>query len=324
LTAARFVTRATFCGNYWGAGKFTATVGDAGREAEVTKPRRVIPGVCYLITRRCSERRFFLRPDAEVTAIFEYLLAVLAKRYGIEVHAFVVMSNHYHLVITDTKGRLPDFQRDLNSDLARAINFHWNRWESFWAPESYSAVELLEDGDRISKIAYTLANPVKARLVNRVGRWEGATSAGMKFGRSRTVRRPEKFFGETMPETATLELTRPACSEVDDAGFDERLRQDVRRREDAANQRGGVMGMGAVMSQDWNDSPTSREPRRQLSPRIAAKNKWARIAALQRSAAWLEAYAVARAAFVGGERDVEFPYGTWWMCARLGCGHATC
>jgi putative transposase len=90
-----------------------------------------------------------------------------------------------------------------------------------------------------------------------------------------------------------------------------------------ANERGGVMGMAAVMSQDWSDSPTSHEPRRELSPRIAAKNKWARIAALQRSAAWLEAYAVARAAFVGGDRAVEFPYGTWWMCARLGCQHAT-
>jgi REP element-mobilizing transposase RayT len=289
----------------------------------VTKPRRVIPGVCYLITRRCSERRFFLRPDAQVTHIFEYLLAVLAKRYAIEVHAFVVMSNHYHLVITDTKGRLPDFQRDLNSELARAINAFRGRWETFWAPESYSAVELLEDDDRISKMAYTLANPVKARLVKRVWRWEGAISAGMRFGQSRRIRRPEKFFGKTMPETATLELTRPACTEIDDASFDERLRHDVRRREDAANERGGVMGMEAVMQQDWNDCPTSHEPRRGLKPRVAGKNKWARIAALQRSAAWLEAYAVARLAFVSGERDVEFPFGTWWMCARLGCKHAT-
>jgi len=288
----------------------------------VTKPRRVIPGLCYLITRRCSERRFFLRPDARVTHVFEYLLAVLATRYAIEVHAFVVMSNHYHLVITDTKGRLPDFQRDLNSELARALNFYWNRWESFWAPESYSAVELLEDGDRISKMAYTLANPVKARLVTRARRWEGATSAGMSFGRPRTIRRPEKFFGETMPETATLELTRPACTKTDDASFDARLRQDVRRREDAANERGGVMGMNNVMNQHWNDSPTSHEPRQVLRPRVAGKNKWARIAALQRSAAWLAAYAAARLAFVGGERDVEFPYGTWWMCARLGCEHA--
>ena len=288
----------------------------------MTKPRRVVPGVCYLITRRCSERRFFLRPETAVTAVFEYLLAVLAERYAIEVHAFLVMSNHYHLVITDTQGRLPDFQRDLNADLARELNTCHGRRETFWGPNSYSAVDLIEDGDRISKMAYTLANPVEARLVERVWRWEGASSAGMHFGQARTVRRPEKFFGETMPEKASLLVSRPACPETDDGSFDELLRQDIRRREDEASTLGPVLGMEVVLAQHWNDHPKSREEGWKLKPTVAAKNKWARIAALQRSAAWLEAYAAARAAFVKGERDVEFPYGTWWMCARLGCNRA--
>jgi hypothetical protein len=30
-------------------------------------------------------------------------------------------------------------------------------------------------------------------------------------------------------------------------------------------------------------------------------------------------YRDALARFVSGERDVEFPIGTWWMRARLGC-----
>jgi putative transposase len=86
----------------------------------VTKPRCVLPGIVYLLTRRCSERRFFLLPEPAVTQIFEYLLGLLAKKYGIAVHAYVVMSNHYHLVVTDTAGRMPDVQRELNSLLARA------------------------------------------------------------------------------------------------------------------------------------------------------------------------------------------------------------
>ena len=74
-----------------------------------------------------------------------------------------------------------------------------------------------------------------------------------------------------------------------------------------------------MMAQGWNDSPDSFEPRRGMSPRIAAKNKWARIEAIQRSQAWLVAYYEALARFVKGEREVEFPRGTWWMRARLGC-----
>jgi REP element-mobilizing transposase RayT len=33
----------------------------------MTLPRQVVPGYDYLITRRCSERRFFLRPDDDTT-----------------------------------------------------------------------------------------------------------------------------------------------------------------------------------------------------------------------------------------------------------------
>ena len=49
------------------------------------------------------------------------MLALFASQYGIQIHAYVVMSDHYHLVVTDTRGRMPDFQRDLNSLLARSI-----------------------------------------------------------------------------------------------------------------------------------------------------------------------------------------------------------
>jgi hypothetical protein len=59
----------------------------------VTAPRQVLPGTTYLVTRRCSERRLFLRPSERVNAIFLYVLAVAAQKYGIDVHAFCVLSN---------------------------------------------------------------------------------------------------------------------------------------------------------------------------------------------------------------------------------------
>jgi REP element-mobilizing transposase RayT len=287
----------------------------------VTKPRCVLPGVCYLITRRCSERRFFLRPDRKVGEIFEYLLGHLSKVYGIEIHAFVVMSNHYHLVITDTAGRLPDFQRDLNSMLARSINAFRGRWESFWDRKSYSAVALLEDCDLISKMGYTLTNPVKAKLVNRARHWEGATSAGMGFGQARVVARPEGFFGEEMPEFSTLELTRPSLRDASGSErVEELLAREVSRRETAVRKQGGkAMGMARVLKQDWMSRPATFERRRGLRPTIAGLNKWARIEALQRSMDWLREYKDALKGFVAGDREIEFPAGTWWMCARLEC-----
>ena len=64
----------------------------------MTAPRSIVPGHTYLLTRRCSERRFFLRPDERTTGIFLYCLAEAAERFGIRVLAWMAMSNHYHAV----------------------------------------------------------------------------------------------------------------------------------------------------------------------------------------------------------------------------------
>jgi putative transposase len=242
-----------------------------------TKPRCVLPGTIQMVTRRCSERRFFLLPELFVTQTFEYLLGHFSQKYGIAIHAFVAMSNHYHLVVTDVEGRLPDFERDFNSMLARALNWHWKRWEAFWDRESYSGVKLLEDQDVISKIGYVLANPVKARLVGRAREWEGATSAGMAFGHRRRIQRPDRFFREesTMPEEVDLVLTRPAGFEgLNDREVLELVRAEVGRREALHREKGMARKMREVFEQEWWECPASFDPRRKLRPTVAGKNKW--------------------------------------------------
>ncbi len=74
----------------------------------------------------------------------------------------------------------------------------------------------------------------------------------------------------------------------------------------------GGVGRATILKQHWNAKPGSREPRRGLSPRLACKNKWARIEALQRNKAFIEQYRDARNEKLAG-RDVVFPAGTWWL-----------
>jgi putative transposase len=276
--------------------------------------------VTYLVTRRCSERRFFLRPDRRVTAVFEYLLGYCAGKHGIQIHAYVAMSNHYHLVLTDVRGTLPAFTQDFHSLVARAVNFLRDRWESFWDPEPTSAVVLLGDGAVVEKMAYVLANPVRARLVGRARGWLGATSAGMKFGRARRLGRPGKFFSEGMPEFVDLELVRPRwCSWLDDRALLGSVERKVQELEVEHGELGPAIGMQAVLARDWWDAPTSREPRGELSPRVAGGDRETRIGWLRAAAEWLCAYQAALGRFVEGAREVEFPVGTWAMCVRLGC-----
>ena len=85
----------------------------------MTRPRQILAGTTYAVTRRCSERRFFLKPSHVVRQVFLYCLACAAEKHGVLIHAFEVMANHFHLVLTDPNGNLPLFMQWLDSTIAR-------------------------------------------------------------------------------------------------------------------------------------------------------------------------------------------------------------
>jgi hypothetical protein len=79
----------------------------------MTWPRRVVPGTTYLLTGRCTQRRFKLVPRGVVPKLFGYCVALAAERHGILVHAVTCMSNHWHAVVTEPHGTIPTFACDV-------------------------------------------------------------------------------------------------------------------------------------------------------------------------------------------------------------------
>src|SRR5213595_3442787 len=73
----------------------------------MSKPREVLPRQFYLITRRCTQRQFLLRPDDATNNAFTYCLGVAAARHRIDVLLTVAESNHHHTVIYDRDGTCP-------------------------------------------------------------------------------------------------------------------------------------------------------------------------------------------------------------------------
>ena len=303
----------------------------AARQEGMTAPRQVLPGTTYLVTRRCSQRQFLLRPSALTNAIFRYVLALAAHRFGIHVHAFCVMSNHVHLLVTDPDARLPAFSQYLHSLVARAINASLGRWEAFWAPASYSAIPLTSPSDVVDKAAYVLGNPVASGLVLRSREWPGLWSAPARIGGAPTkVPRPARFFRATgyLPETVELELTPPpGFDSAED--FRDRLATaleslEERCRRERPDGRAGVVGVARVLAQRPTARPAPGEPRRGLNPRVAARDKWKRIEALSRLAEFIAEYRNAWRARRAGRVGVVFPAGTYLMRVVHGVPCAAC
>ncbi len=275
-----------------------------------------------MITRRCTQRQFLMRPDRETSNAFIYCLAEAAARYRIEVIFTVAMSNHHHTGIHDPEGNYPAFLEHFHKLFAKCQNALRGRWENFWSSEQTSVVRLVDPNDVIDKMVYALTNPVKDGLVEKAHHWPGATSVGaLLHGSVLSATRPKHFFRDegTMPESVVLHLARPRGFEyLSDDELSNLILERVRVGEESCateRRRNGttIVGRKAVLAQRWSDRPRTREPRRVLDPRVAARSKWSRIEALLRNWAFRDAYAAARAAFIAGIGDTLFPSGTYWL-----------
>ncbi|HEX7843369.1 MAG TPA: hypothetical protein VF469_38115 [Kofleriaceae bacterium] len=137
-------------------------------------------------------------------------------------------------------------------------------------------------------------------------------------GRALRATRPLHFFRPEgpIPEVVEMRLTVPA-ELGPEAELLAELRDRVRAVEaehEAKRRRSGgqVVGRRAVLAQSWRGQPASREPRRNLRPRVAGRSTWARIEALLRNRAFVAEYMSARERWRQGEPTL-FPPGTYWL-----------
>lgn len=317
----------------------------------MTLPRQVLPGTTYMITRRCSERRFFLRPSREVNEAYLYCLGLAAERHGVTVSAMCALSNHHHDVTDDERGELPRFAQQFHGNLARVLNAHLGRGEAFWTPGSYSAVRCEDREAVLDHMVYVITNPVAAGLVKRPEDWPGVCTVPEDIGRREyTVKRPRGFFStreetevapesesartrarrrgpkrDPLPETVRFKITRPrAFADLSDEEFRRLLRARVDAKlaeihEERRKAGKGYLGVARILAQDPFDMPeggTTPEGRR--NRRISCTDRWKRIERLQALVEFWRAHAIARKAFCDGEHDVLFPRGTWGAVHRDG------
>ncbi|MCP3977996.1 MAG: hypothetical protein GY716_01520 [bacterium] len=292
----------------------------------MSRPRWVVPGRTYLVTRRCLLRMFLLRPDSMVRRVFEFCLAHAARRFSVRIHAYCVLSNHYHIVLTDTYGNLPRFMHWLDEYVAKCLNRHLERTESFWGPGSFNAVMLADAEAVAAEMLYVYLNPVEAGLTRRACDWPGVRSLPVDLLKpARSIDRPRGFFRDRGPVPRTAELKLELPDQLIDFSPDpvSWLKKAVAAAERAVHEKMRAAGrtfMGArrVEAQSPFDRPQSADPPSELKPTVAVRDKQRRIEILRAFRGFLDAYRAAWKSFAEGNRQVVFPWGTYWMRVRLG------
>lgn len=271
-----------------------------------------------MISRRCTQRQFLLRPDEDTRQNFAYCLAEAATRFDITVVLSQMEANHHHTLVYDTHGRDVEFREHFHKMVAKAQNARRGRWENLWASVEPSVVVVSPD-DVLEKLVYIATNPVKDDLVERVHHWPGPKFVqALLGGRAMTIKRPRFFFSKKgkMPAEVRLQLKLPDHFEGKAellAALQRRIAEveEECRAERIHNGR-RLLGRARVLRQWWGERPSGREPRRGLNPRVAVRDKWLRIKTLQRNAEWQSEYREAYKAMRAG-LSYAFPYGTYWF-----------
>ena len=290
-----------------------------------SRPRQVTAE----ITQVTFQFRFLLRPGERLNQLIVGALARAIERHPIRLHAFVFLSQHFHILATfeDAK-RMADFMRYFSQKLSREVGAIHD-WNDSVFPKRYHHVELSEEpGVDLARLRYILTNSCKENLVLSPRDWPGVSSTealltgepmkGVWIDRTRLGKAQRA--GKKVPEkdfTEEYELRLdpvPSLAHLSSESYRKvilGLVQEIEEETLARHRLDGTAPIGAqaVLSRDPHHR--QKEPPSSPRPWVHALSREERLK-LRGALVWIMAvYREAAERFRKGEYDVEFPLGTF-------------
>ena len=133
------------------------------------RPRLEVTGDCYHVGARGNNKEpIFL--DDEDRRIFLLRLGRAARRHGWVVHAYVLMSNHYHLLIQLGDLGLSRGMCELNGGYAQSFNARHRRINHVFGRRFWDE-RITSDSQYHEVCRYVALNPLRGGLERELGTW---------------------------------------------------------------------------------------------------------------------------------------------------------
>ena len=117
------------------------------------------PGALYHITNRGNERKALFKDDVDRREFLK-ILSQSINTYGVTMHGFVLMKNHWHILAQTPLGNLGEFMRHFNITYTSHYNRRHKRVGQLYQGRYKSFLVELES--YLSKVSrYIHLNPVK-------------------------------------------------------------------------------------------------------------------------------------------------------------------
>ena len=126
----------------------------------MTRPLRInYPDAIYHVTCRGNERREVFRDDADRETFVQKLQTSLGI-YQVRLHAYVLMPNHFHLIVQTPKANLSEFMRHFNVSYTGYFNRRHRRAGHLYQGR-FKAIIVEADSYLLELSRYVHINPVR-------------------------------------------------------------------------------------------------------------------------------------------------------------------
>lgn len=165
-------------------------------------PRLYLPGCAQHVIQRGNNREACFYADADYKAYLSFLKDAAAK-YQVAIHAFVLMTNHVHLLVTpqDAQG-VSRMMQAQGRKYVQYFNYTYGRSGTLWEGRFKSTV-VDADNYLLTVYRYIELNPVRAGMVEHAADYPWSSYQGNAIGKPIQLLTPHPLYlnlGTTVAE----------------------------------------------------------------------------------------------------------------------------
>ncbi len=162
-------------------------------------PRYFVKDIPQHVILRGNNREAIFAVDEDYQFFKEVLLAA-AQRYGLAIHAYVLMTNHIHLLVSpETAESLPKALQSLGRRYVQYFNYRYRRTGTLWEGR-YRATIVEAERYLFECMRYIELNPLRAGMVAHAGDYPWSSYPANAAGAPDALVTPHLLYQHLAPD----------------------------------------------------------------------------------------------------------------------------